>query len=294
MPNKSYIGRFAPSPTGPLHYGTMIAAIASFLQARAHQGQWLVRIEDVDTARCITGMDTKILKTLNAFGLHWDGEVIYQSRRTDVYEHALAQLKQKQLAYPCTCSRKQLAAETGNWSPVYPGTCRNSSDWHSDGYAVRLKVGDDIIRFADKVYGEQHQHLAEEVGDYIIKRRDALFAYQLAVVVDDAEQNITEVVRGADLLDSTTRQIYLQQCLGYATPDYLHLPLALDDSGNKLSKSSGATAIDNANPQTTIISILKFLGQTLPDDSLTFDELWQYAITHWQPETISLQNKQVF
>ena len=294
MNNKPYIGRFAPSPTGPLHYGTMIAAIASFLQARAHQGQWIVRIEDVDTLRRVEGADTQILKTLEAFDLHWDGEVIYQSQRTEVYEQALAILEQKQLTYLCTCSRRTLLEKTGSFSPVYPGTCRNKTDRPESDYAIRLKVPDEVIRFNDGRYASQQQNLANEVGDFIIKRRDGLFAYQLAVVVDDAEQNISEVVRGFDLLDSTARQLYLQSCLGYTHPEYLHLPLVLDESGDKLSKSSGAAAIDNTEPLTTTISILDFLGQNIPSElnQASLAELWEYAIEHWNPDSIPMTNRQ--
>ena len=295
MNNKTYIGRFAPSPTGPLHYGTMIAAIASFLQARAHQGQWIVRIEDVDTLRRVKGADTQILKTLEAFAMHWDGEVVYQSQRTRLYEQALSALKNKQLVYPCTCSRKQLLEETGTASPIYPGTCKQMTDWSGDDYSIRLKVPDETIAFNDAVYAAQQQNLAHEVGDFVIKRRDGLFAYQLAVVVDDAEQKITEVVRGADLLDSTARQIYIQRCLGYTRLDYLHLPLAIDKSGSKLSKLTGAAAIAEKDPCTTIISILKFLGQDVPPelDQASLTELWQYAIEHWNPDSIPMTNRQV-
>jgi glutamyl-Q tRNA(Asp) synthetase len=294
MNNKTYIGRFAPSPTGPLHYGTMVAAIASFLQARAHDGKWLLRIEDVDTGRCIKGVDTQMLNTLEAFAMHWDGEVVYQSQRTLIYEQALYNLEHKNLIYPCTCSRRQLIDETGLASPVYPGTCKGMTHWPSKDYAVRLKVPDEIIQFDDAVYARQQQQLADEVGDFIIKRRDGLFAYQLAVVVDDAAQGISEVVRGADLLDSTARQMYLQRCLGYAQPDYLHLPLVLDEAGNKLGKSTGAAAIDNKDPRTTIISILNFLGQSLPAaiEQVSLDELWQHAIALWNPGRIPMTNKQ--
>lgn len=293
MKNQKYIGRFAPSPTGPLHFGTLLAAVASFLQARANRGQWLVRIEDVDTARCIKRMDTLMLKTLEHFGLHWDGEVMYQTQRTHAYEEALDTLRREQLVFPCSCSRKQLAAQTGEWSPVYPGTCRLNTDWSSNDVAIRTIVPDEIISFSDRLYGSQQQNLARDVGDFVIKRRDQLFAYQLAVVVDDAQQNITEVVRGSDLLDSTARQIFLQRALGYAQPSYFHLPLVLDTDDNKLSKSSGAYPVENNNPPATIIRLLEFLGQDvsaeLADASL--DELWQYAITHWDPDRIPVRNR---
>jgi glutamyl-Q tRNA(Asp) synthetase len=293
MNKQKYIGRFAPSPTGPLHYGTMVAAVASFLQAHSNHGRWIVRIEDVDTTRCIKGADTQILNTLESFGMHWDGEIIYQSQRTDVYEHALETLKQRELVFPCVCSRKQLTEKTGEWSPVYPGTCRQVTDWHGDDYSVRLKVADELICFDDGVYGAQQQNLANEVGDFVIKRRDGLFAYQLAVVVDDAYQQVTEVVRGTDLLDSTSRQIYLQRCLGYAQPEYCHCPLVIDSAGNKLGKSAGAAAIDCVDAVTTLTSILEFLGQPiaaeLTDTSL--EEAWQIAIAQWDPKRIPKKNR---
>ncbi|MGB5395933.1 MAG: tRNA glutamyl-Q(34) synthetase GluQRS [Gammaproteobacteria bacterium] len=293
MNNQKYIGRFAPSPTGPLHYGTLVAAVVSFLQARANHGRWIVRIEDVDTTRCIKSADTQILNTLEAFGMHWDGEVMYQTERTDAYEHALEQLKQRGLVFPCVCSRKQLAEKTGEWSPVYPGTCKHVSDWPDSDYSVRIKVPDEIICFNDVVYGAQQQNLAREVGDFVIKRRDGLFAYQLAVVVDDAFQNITEVVRGTDLIDSTPRQIYLQRCLGYAQPGYLHCPLAIDKAGNKLGKSAGAAAINATSPIETLISILSFLGQPIPPEfaDVPLEQAWKIMSTQWDPVLIPKKNR---
>ena len=293
MNNQKYIGRFAPSPTGPLHYGTMVAAVASYLQARAHQGQWIVRIEDVDTTRCIKGADTVILNTLEAFGMHWDGDVMYQTERSAAYEHALEQLKQRELVFPCVCSRKQLAEKTGEWSPVYPGTCKHVSDWPESDYSIRIKVPDENISFEDSVYGLQQQNLANDVGDFVIRRRDGLFAYQLAVVVDDAFQNITEVVRGTDLIDSTPRQIYLQRCLGYAQPGYLHCPLAIDAAGNKLGKSAGAAAIDATRPLETIMSILEFLGQAVSAEllELPLEQAWKIITEHWDPHLVPKQNR---
>ena len=293
MNNQKYIGRFAPSPTGPLHYGTLVAAVASFLQARSQHGNWMVRIEDVDTTRCIKGADSRILNTLEAYGMHWDGEVMYQTDRTEAYEHVLEKLKHDQLVFPCVCSRKQLAEKTGDWSPVYPGTCRSVDHWPEEDYSVRIKVPDKIIRFNDTVYGEQQQNLAHEIGDFVIKRRDGLFAYQLAVVIDDAYQNITEVVRGTDLLDSTARQIFLQRCLGYSTPGYLHCPLVVDAAGNKLGKSAGAAAISTEYPVKTIASILTFLGQhELPDVAgISLEDAWRFAIAHWDLKLIPKKNR---
>ncbi len=280
MTGSSYIGRFAPSPTGPMHFGTLVAALASYLRARSQHGQWLVRMEDVDVYRKVEGADSAILQSLETFGFEWDGDVIYQTTRTDAYQAALQQLKQRQRLYPCTCSRKQLARQTGEWSPVYPGTCRNNTDWSLSDYSVRIKTEDDVIAFNDVLFGEHRQNLASEVGDFVIKRRDGVFAYQLAVVVDDAWQGVTEVVRGTDLIDSTVRQIFLQRELGLATPDYLHFPVVVDAHDNKLSKSTGADWVDNNKSIATLNAALRCLGQ-LPIDVDTLDDFWKQAIRQW-------------
>ncbi len=292
MNHQTYIGRFAPSPTGPLHFGSMIAAVASYLQARAHHGKWLVRIEDVDVPRCIPGADKSILNTLENFGMHWDGEVVHQSQRSDIYAAALDTLKQLQQLYPCNCSRKQLSDETGSNTPVYPGTCRAVTTWPVQDFAVRLKTPDAVITFADAVHGLQQQNLARSVGDFVIRRRDGLFAYQLAVVVDDALQGVTEVVRGTDLLDSTPRQIYLQRLLSYAQPGYMHVPIAVTGNGNKLGKSTGAAAIDNTACVQTLLRILRFLHQPMTTELIDadIDTLWQHAITHWDVQAIPDDN----
>ncbi len=275
-----YIGRFAPSPTGPMHFGTLIAAVASYLQARHNNGRWLLRMEDVDELRTVKNADTQILHSLETFGFGWDGDVLYQTSRIDAYQEALQRLRRQSLVYPCTCSRKQLARETGRWSPVYPGTCRNKTDWSIDDYAIRIRTADKTIVFDDVLCGTQQQNLADEVGDFVIRRRDGLFAYQLAVVVDDDWQGVTQVVRGTDLLDSTGRQIYLQQQLCLDTPGYLHFPVAVDASANKLSKSSHAAAIDESDPITTLNATLRFLGQREIDaDGL--DSFWKQAIADW-------------
>ena len=290
MSKPIYRGRFAPSPTGELHLGTLLAAVGSYLQARSQNGEWLMRIEDVDTSRRVKDADTALLQTLESFGFEWDGEVIYQSQRTELYEAALSTLSQKELIYPCTCSRKQLL-EQGE-AQVYAGHCRHRKRSLNKEHALRIRVADQPINFKDLVMGEYQQQLSEKCGDFVIKRRDGLFAYQLAVVVDDAEQGITEIVRGTDLLDSTPRQIYLQQQLGYAQPDYLHLPLLIDAHGHKLGKSTGAAALDLSHPVQHLHAALELLGQKPPTE-LTGDslgQLWQWAIENWNINHIPKQN----
>ena len=257
-----YRGRFAPSPTGPMHAGSLASALGSWLDARANQGAWLVRIEDLDTPRCIAGMDQRILAQLQACGLTWDEEVIWQSQQLTVYQNALEALYSDRQIYPCTCSRQQITSALSrqgklrarNQEQVYPGTCRNSHVWQaqfpnsSSASAWRLALKpDQAIRFTDAEFGPQGQDLNTDVGDFVLRRADGIFAYQLAVVVDDARQGITHIVRGADLLSNTARQIYLQGVLGYPTPQYRHLPLVLDPHGEKLSKQTQATQINTTN-----------------------------------------------
>ena len=280
-----YTGRFAPSPTGPVHFGTLLAAVGSYLQAKTNNGKWLLRMEDVDTTRSVDGADTDILHTLEVFGFEWDGDVVYQSKRTELYQQAMDILEQENLLFACLCSRKQLA-ESG--SDIYPGTCRNRrlprpGERVTGEHAVRVIVDDSNIVFHDCVMGTQAQSLARECGDFVIKRRDGLFAYQLAVVVDDALQGITEIVRGADLLDSTPRQIYLQRLLGYQTPGYCHLPLAVDQDGSKISKSAGAAKDDINRRRAALVHVLDFLGQQPPGELLDadLDAIWCWAIEHW-------------
>jgi len=282
----NYIGRFAPSPTGPVHYGTLVAAVGSYLQAKTHNGQWLIRMEDVDITRKVDGADSDILHTLESFGFEWDGEVIYQSRLTEYYEQALQQLVSQSLVFPCLCSRKQLAQSQ---SAIYPGSCRRRLLPEAHEHALRLIANDVNIEFDDKVMGKQSQNIKQQCGDFIIKRRDSLFAYQLAVVVDDARQNISEVVRGADLLSSTPRQIYLQQLLNYPVPRYCHLPLALDNKGYKISKSEGASRIDLRHKEKQLVSVLDFLGQQPPADlaECTINDIWSWALEHWDIRQVS-------
>ncbi len=285
-----YIGRFAPSPTGPLHFGSLVAALGSFLDARARGGLWLVRIEDIDPPREQPGASDAILHTLDAFGLHWDGEVLYQGRRSAVYEAALERLARDGLTYPCACSRKEIAeasARRGLPPGVYPGRCRSGLPPGRRGRALRLRVDETVIEFDDGLQGAIRQDLAAEVGDFIIRRADGPFAYHLAVVVDDAEQGITHIVRGADLLDSTPRQIYLQRLLGVASPHYLHLPVAVDARGDKLSKQTHAAPLEpDRAAGDALWHALNFLQQVPPAAlrGAPPAELLGWAVSHWAPE----------
>ncbi len=235
-----YRGRFAPSPTGPLHFGSLVAAVGSFLHARAQGGEWRVRIEDLDPPREVSGAADDILRTLDSFGLHWDGEVMYQSRRCETYEAALAQLKDAGVLYPCACTRREIAdsSVSGLEGPVYPGTCRAGLAPGRVARAWRVRTDNRAIEFEDGLQGVIRSALEDDIGDFVVQRADGFFAYQLAVVVDDAAQGISEIVRGADLLDSTPRQIHLQRLLGLPTPGYLHLPIVLNANGEKLSKQT--------------------------------------------------------
>jgi glutamyl-Q tRNA(Asp) synthetase len=281
-----YRGRFAPSPTGPLHFGSLIAALASYVDARASGGEWLVRIEDVDTPRSQSGCADHILATLERYGFQWDGSVAWQSTRTSRYAHALADLRSRELVYPCTCSRRDLALSPlgAGGERVYPGTCRShvAADVPAKPHAWRVRVGDARIAFVDRLQGPREQDLASEVGDFALRRSDRLYAYQLAVVVDDAEQGMTDIVRGADLLASTPRQIFLQRALGLPTPRYLHVPVAINSSGEKLSKQTRAAALPDA-PLAALLAAWRFLDQPAPDDApSTVDEFWAFACAHWQ------------
>lgn len=286
-----YVGRFAPSPTGPLHFGSLVAAVASYCDAKANQGRWLVRMEDVDKPREMQGAADDILHTLHAFGFEWDGEVVYQSQRNALYQQAFQQLLDKKLLYPCSCSRKEIAdsATHGIEGLVYAGTCRAGMLQHKTQHAWRVSVTDEILSFDDAIQGQQSQQLSRDIGDFVLKRADGLFAYQLAVVVDDADQQITHIVRGADLLNSTPRQIYLQQLLEFAQPHYAHIPLAVNSNGEKLSKQNLALPINKEHAPQLIFEALLFLGQnpppTLKQNSLP--EIWQWAIQNWQLSKIS-------
>ncbi|MCC6608568.1 MAG: tRNA glutamyl-Q(34) synthetase GluQRS [Burkholderiales bacterium] len=288
-----YRGRFAPSPTGPLHFGSLVAAVGSRADARAHGGDWLVRIEDLDVARESPGAADAILRALEALGMGWDGAVIYQSRRADAYRAALARLTSAGLTYPCGCSRKEIADSAVCFgdtvaaradSPreqIYPGTCRNGLPPGRAPRAIRCRVDNRPIDFEDAVQGAVRQCLAREVGDFVLLRADGVYAYQLAVVVDDAEQGLTDVVRGADLLDSTPRQIHLQRALGYPVPRYCHLPVATDARGDKLSKQTRAAPIDPGRPFEALARALAFLGHAPPADLGDVEALWAWATDRW-------------
>lgn len=256
-----YIGRFAPSPTGVLHMGSLVAAVGSYLRAKTQAGQWLVRMEDLDPLREEPKAKMSILRDLERHGLYWDGEVEYQSQRTHFYEDALAELTNRRLAYPCYCSRKFLiaTAERGEFGMIYPGHCRTGAA-ATKAPAIRLRTHDEPVCFIDALNGPYCQQLESELGDFIIKRSDGYIAYQLAVVVDDHLQGITEVVRGADLLGNTPRQIYLQQLLGYTTPKYMHLPLMMNERGQKLSKQTHAPGLERGREITNVLKVLQFLG----------------------------------
>lgn len=282
----TYRGRFAPSPTGPLHFGSLVAALASWLDARAAGGEWLVRIEDVDETRTVAGSADDILRTLASLGLAWDGDVAWQSRRKDRYEQALARLRAQGRLYRCKCSRKEVADSGlhGIEGAIYPGTCRGLAIAADVPAALRVIAGDERIGFEDRVQGFVSQNVARDIGDFVLKRRDGLHAYQLAVVVDDADQAITDVVRGADLLWSTPRQIALQRLLGLPTPRYLHVPVATHGSGEKLSKQTLAAAIATADPA-ALLGALEFLGQPAPD-SRSIAAILEHAVRQWDPARI--------
>ncbi len=287
----SYIGRFAPSPTGPLHSGSLIAAVASYLQAKSLQGKWLLRIEDLDPPRELKGAADDIIRTLDHFGFEWDDQICYQSKRRERYEAILEQLQQQDHSYPCICSRTdiQAAGSMTAFGIRYPGTCRQGIPRTKTPHSIRIRVTDKTISFADKIQGQYQQNLEHDVGDFIIKRADGQTAYQLAVVIDDAAQGITEIVRGSDLLDSTPRQIYLQQLLGYPTPDYAHIPVIVNRHGEKLSKQTGASAIDTESAGATLVHALCYLNHQVPQSLqlAPVSEIWQWAIEHWQLQQVA-------
>ena len=284
--SRPYRGRFAPSPTGDLHMGSLVAAMASYLDARHQDGEWLVRIEDLDPPREVAGSATGILNTLEAFGFEWDGEIVYQSERDAAYIEALETLLESGHAFRCGCSRKEIAAtspRSGSEGPIYPGTCRNGVPRDREPRSVRLRVDRREVCFDDRLQGRQCQDIAREIGDFVILRADGYFAYQLAVVVDDAAAGVTDVVRGADLLASTPRQILLQERLGLPTPRYLHLPLLLDDQGHKLSKQASSSPVDHRCPINALFRAATLLRLDPPQDLATASvkEFWDWAIYNW-------------
>lgn len=283
MHSSSYVGRFAPTPSGYLHFGSLVAALASYLDARSVGGRWLLRMEDLDPPREVPGAQAAILQTLERYGLHWDGELVRQSERHADYEALVQRLFDQGLAYACTCSRKQLEGSGG----IYPGYCANAGHARH-GAAIRLRAPQLTYRFTDRVQGEYSQHLGREVGDFVICRRDGLYAYQLAVVLDDAWQGINNVVRGADLLDSTPRQLYLQELLGLPQPRYLHVPLIIQPDGHKLGKSYRSPPLPEDQATPLLLRALRALGQHAPDEleQASAEELLLWGIHHWDAEHI--------
>lgn len=278
------VGRYAPSPTGRLHFGSLVAALASFLQARSRGGLWYVRMEDIDPSREVPGAASDVLGTLEACGLVWDGPVLYQSERTQAYREALDYLLAEGAAFPCGCTRREArTGPLGEEGPIYPGTCRSGLSEGREPRTVRLRVDAGEVRFYDGVFGPVTQNLARDVGDFVLRRADGYAAYQLAVVLDDAFQGVTEVVRGADLLTSTPRQRLLHSLLGLPQPDYWHVPLLVAADGHKLGKSSGARPVDAKRPVPALIEALRFLGQKPPlvlADGAR-DEVLAWAISNW-------------
>ena len=286
-------GRFAPSPTGPLHFGSLVAAAGSYLSARSQGGEWLVRMEDLDPPREVAGAADDILRTLEAYGFEWDGDILYQSRRRDAYETALANLKRQGALYACGCTRREIADSSivGLEGPVYPGTCRTGVAPGRAARALRVRTDRRSIEFTDRIQGAQRSQLATDTGDFVARRADGLYGYQLAVVVDDAEQGITEVVRGADLLASSARQIHLQQLLGVPTPAYAHLPVVINARGEKLGKQTLAPALPGHERVAWLWAALELLGQTPPADwrAAGVREFWTAALGRWSEAAVPRQ-----
>ena len=292
--SSSYIGRFAPTPSGHLHFGSLVAALASYLDARSVGGRWLMRMEDLDPPREEPGAQAAILNALESYGFEWDGEMVRQSDRHDAYAEVVNRLFNHGLAYACTCSRKTLAPYHG----IYPGLCRNAGHDTKDA-AIRLRVPELEYHLIDRVQGEYRQHLGRDVGDFVIRRRDGLYAYQLAVVLDDAWQGITDIVRGADLLDSTPRQLYLQELLGLPQPRYLHIPLITQPDGHKLGKSYRSPPLTEDQATPLLLRALRALGQK-PGAELAYAsprEVLNWGIAHWDavliPRTLNLPEAQL-
>ncbi len=279
-----YRGRFAPSPTGPLHMGSLIAALASYLDARSNSGVWLLRMEDLDPPREPEGAADTILKQLDELGLHWDGEVLYQSQRLDAYQVVLDKLAALQLSFPCNCTRQRLRSLNG----VYDGHCRKTQAPITEASAIRVDVPDEYYHFTDSIQGEFGQNLAKDIGDFVVRRKDGLFAYQLAVIVDDEFQQITDIVRGQDLLDSTPRQLFLQRQLGFTTPRYAHIPIMVNQDGEKLSKQRFAAAVDPKKGPELLFQALAFLGQSPEPELLGSDcpTLLAWGTDNWDIQAV--------
>lgn len=288
--NVVYRGRFAPTPSGPLHFGSIVAAVGSYVEARTHGGEWHLRIDDLDPPRVVQGAVDSILRCLEQLGFEWDGPVIYQSQRAPAYHAALHQLRQHGMVYPCACSRKEIAehAVMGVEGPVYPGTCRDGMPPGREARAVRLRTAGARVAFEDAVLGPQGRDIEREAGDFVLYRADGVFAFHLASAVDDGELGMTDIVRGADLLESSARQIYVLRLLGLPVPRYAHLPIAVNASGEKLSKQTLAEAIDPRDPGRVLVPALRFLGQAPPQElsGENTHVLWDWATTNWRLDRV--------
>lgn len=285
-------GRFAPSPTGPLHFGSIVTALCSFLDARVAGGEWLVRMEDLDRTREVPGTADHILRTLEAMGFEWDDRVLRQSSRTSAYAQAIEQLRDAGLVFPCACSRHEIAAigRPGTEGPIYPGTCRHRLPSGRRARSLRLRAHQGSILIRDRIQGKLCQNLEREVGDFVLRRADGIHAYQLAVVVDDGFQGVSQVVRGADLLPSTPRQVFLLQALRLPVPRYAHLPLVVDETGRKLSKSEAAAPVDPAAPLSALLRAWSFLGQKpFPEQPANLEEFWTHARGSWRTALVPNQ-----
>ena len=296
---RTVVGRFAPSPTGPLHFGTLVAALGSYLIARQAGGRWLLRIEDLDPPRVVPGAADAMLRLLEGLGFEWDGEVVYQSRRSARYRQVLEDLRCEGRVFDCGCSRREILASAphpGEEGPVYPGTCREGLGEYRSARAVRLRVADERVRFRDGIFGEQAQDLERQVGDFVLYRADGVYAYQLAVVVDDIDAGVTQVVRGADLLSSTPRQIFLYRCLGEEPPEYYHLPLVLGTDAEKLSKRHGhGSLVSKENGGDLLWKALVFLGQSPPEILSRADcaELLAWGCNNFRVAEVRAENRQM-
>lgn len=280
-----YIGRFAPSPTGPLHFGSLVAAVASYCDAKANQGKWLLRIENVDTTREVTGATEAIIDCLAAYGFVWDSEILVQDQRSDIYQRYLNQLIDKEFAYPCTCTRKQIAEmkpKTGIEGFIYPGTCLQKPPT-TQNCAWRMQLNQTRITFNDRMAGTVRHDMPNDIGDFILKRADGIYSYHLAVVIDDALQGITHVVRGEDLLHSTSRQLTLQKALGLATPSYMHIPIVKNNDGEKLSKQTLAEPIQHVDAVSNLVKAFSFLNFNPPKSlgKKSLQSVWQWGIENW-------------
>ncbi len=285
------IGRFAPTPSGPLHSGSLVTAVASYCHSRSIKGQWLLRIEDLDTPRVVKGSADNIIHTLEAFGFEWDGEVIFQSQRFELYDEYLQHLISQGVVYGCNCSRKKLLKEEHQIGPlgsIYPGYCRHKK-LALNSFKLRLNIETaDNIAFTDQLFGPIKLDLQKDSGDFILKRLDGIYAYHLAVIIDDFLQQVTDIVRGADLLESSCLHIHLNQLLGFSNADYLHIPLIKNDVGDKLSKQTGAKSLSIKKASTELLNSLIFLGQDAPAELADYKpaDILAYAITHWDVSKI--------